>query len=264
VSRIDFSGRLVVVAGASSGLGRDIARALAYGEGADLVIAARRRERLEELKAEIESRCPSRVSVVPVDLSKGDGPQTLFREATARGEVFALVNSIGVTFYGKTLESPIESCEEMIAVNFAAVVKASMLFLGYFLERGSGALLTITSASAFFPVPYQNLYTATKHALQAFMEGLAFEYRGSGVVLSTFAPGGIATEMIARAGIHRKIPAEHPFFMDPAKAARKAVASFKKGKLLTVPEPILKLALFLVRFVPRAAVAPLASRIFEP
>jgi short-subunit dehydrogenase len=264
VKRIDFAGKLVVVAGASSGLGREIARVLACQEGADLVIAARRRDRLEGLKAEIEERCASRVHIVAVDLAQSDGARILFEEAVSKGEVFALVNSIGVTFWGKTLEAPIEDCEAMIAVNLSAVVKTSMLFLGYLLSRGRGALLTVTSASAFFTVPYQNLYVSIKHALQAFVEGLAVEYGKSGIVFSTFAPGGIATEMIERAGIHRKIPRESVLFMDAGKAARKAVSSFKRGKLISVPEPFLKLALFLVRLVPRASVGPFASRIFRP
>ncbi len=261
---IDFAGKLVVVTGASSGLGREIARCLALREGADLVIAARRRERLEALKAELESQCASRVHVVAVDLGTTDGPETLFREATAIGEVFALVNSTGITYWGRSLDAPMETTLRIVAVNQVAVMKTALLFLPAFVQRGSGAILSVTSAAAFAPLPYQNVYAATKHAVQSFMEGLAREYRGTGVSFSTFAPGGMATEMLVLAGTVAKHPMTSPFNMDPAVAARKAVAAFKKRKLRTVPGLLNKMGMFLFRFAPRGFISWALARDFAP
>ena len=264
MKRLDFNGKLVVVTGASSGLGREIARTLAYREKANVVVAARRRERLEELKAEIESRCASRVFVVPVDLGAPAGPDTLFREATAFGEVDALVNCAGVTFYGKTLDASLEQDERIVAVNLAAGMKATMLFLRRFLERGTGAILTITSVSAFVPTPYQNVYSATKHGIQAFMEGLAREYRAQGVTFATFAPGGMATEMFTLSGLDRKFGKDTPFNMDAERAARKALEAFKKGSLCSVQGLLYKVAVFLARRAPRRLVAWAVERIYAP
>ncbi len=261
---LDFNGKLVVVTGASSGLGREIARALALRERANVVVAARRCQRLEELKAQIESRCASRVYVVPVDLSAPAGPDTLFREANAFGEVYALVNCAGVTFYGKTLEASPEQNQRMVAVNLAAGMKATLLFLRTFLERGTGAILTVTSVSAFVPTPYQNVYSATKHGIQAFMEGLAREYRGQGVTFSTFAPGGMATEMLTLSGLDRKFGKDAPFNMDVERAARKALASFKKGSLCSVQGLLYKIVVFLARHAPRRLVAWAVERIYAP
>ncbi|HTO21851.1 MAG TPA: SDR family NAD(P)-dependent oxidoreductase, partial [Spirochaetia bacterium] len=126
---LDLAGKLVVVTGASSGLGREIARALAVDEKADVVVAARRRDRLESLKTEIESRCPSRVHVLTVDLESPDGPQALFDGATAVGEVFALVNCAGVTFYGRTLDAPADTTRRILAVDQLAVMQVTLLFL---------------------------------------------------------------------------------------------------------------------------------------
>jgi hypothetical protein len=261
---LDFSGKLVVVTGASSGLGREIARNLALKERAHVVAAARRRDRLEELKAETEARCASRIHVLSVDLGSPAGAQTLFREATAIGEVYALVNCAGLTYYGRTLDASMEEYEKIIAVNFLSEMRASMLFLRYFLDRGRGALLTVTSVTAFVPTPYQNVYAATKHGMQTFMEGLAVEYRGKGVAICTFVPGGMATEMITNSGLDRKIGTADRVYMDPARAARKALASFKKARKRAIPGLMYKTVVFLVRLLPRATVAWVVEKIYSP
>ena len=261
---IDFTGKLVVVTGASSGLGREIARALALREGADIVIAARRRNRLEALKTELESQSRSRVHVVVVDLGTPEGPETLFTQASAVGEVFGLVNCAGITHYGRSLDASLEKSLQIVAVNQVAVMKLTILFLGAFLKRGSGAILTITSVAAFVPTPFQNIYSSTKHAIRSFTAGLAREYRGKGVSFSMCAPGGMATEMITLSGMDRKHGMSSPFNMNPAVAARKALRTFKKRKLYSVPGIIYKTVMFLFRLAPRKVISWALSKVYEP
>jgi uncharacterized protein len=252
MKKLDFRGKRVVVTGASSGLGREIARSLAFDEKvSEIIVAARRRERLEELKAEIEARSATRVRVLGVDLESPDGARTLFRESTADGDVFALMNCAGITFYGETLDAPFEKYRQIIAVNQAASMEAIMLFLRHFLERGAGAILAVTSMAAFIPLPYQNVYAATKHALQSFVEALSREYRGRGVTFSTLAPGGLSTEMLALAGTDRKYGMDSPVNMKPAVAARKAIAAVKRGRLCTVPGVGQKLVALVFKRAPK-------------
>ena len=261
---LEFAGKLVVVTGASSGLGREIALALAVREKADVVIAARRRDRLESLKAEIQSHASSRVHVVPVDLEAPAGPQALFDGARAAGDVFALVNCAGVTFYGRTLDAPADTVRRILAVNEVAVMQTTMLFLREFLERGAGAVLTVTSLYGLVPGPYQNVYAAAKHAVQTFMEGLAGEYRGRGVTISTFAAGSMATEMIRHAGLDRHHAAHSSVFLDPARAARAAISSFKRGRLILVHGVLYKTAALLARVTSRRFGVWLSERIMRP
>ena len=259
----DFRGKLFVVTGASSGLGREIARVLAIREGARVILAARRADRLEQLAAEIGSAGGSRVHVIPVDLSAPTSAQTLFGKATALGEVYGLVNCAGITFYGRTLDAPMEKIDEILSVNLLVEMKTTLLFLGSFLKQGAGAILTVTSASAFMPLPFQNVYAATKHGMQAFMEGLAQEYRDRGVRFCTFAPGGMATEMIRSSGTDKKF--KSPIInMDPAKAARLAVAALRKGKMLSVPGLLYKTIVFLARRAPRRFLAWAARKTYTP
>jgi short-subunit dehydrogenase len=261
---LDFNGRLVVVTGASSGLGREIARALALREGADVILAARRRDRLESLKAEIESRSGTHAHVISIDLGEAEGPRTLFQEATALGTVAALVNCAGVTFYGRTLDAPMEECLRIIAVNQIATMQATMLFLRYFLDRSAGGILAVTSVTGLVPTPYQNVYSATKHAVQAFMEGLSREYRGMGVRICTFAAGSMATEMIMKAGLDRRFRTGSPVHLNLVKTARHAVSSFKRGKLFSVPGILYKIAVALCRLAPRRLILWAMDRIYAP
>ncbi len=261
---LDFTGKLVVVTGASSGLGREIALSLAFDEGAHVVLAARRRDRLEELKAQIESRCTSRAHVLQVDLADPLAAETLFKCSTAIGGVGAVVNCAGVTFYGRTLDAPADTWRRIIAVNQLAIMSTALLFLPYFLERGSGGILTVTSVYGLIPGPYQNVYAASKHAVQTFMEGLAGEYRGRGVTISTFAAGSMATEMIRQAGLDHRHGANSPVFLDPSRTARAAIASFKKGRIIAVPGALYKFVLFLARVTSRRFGVWLAERVMRP
>jgi short-subunit dehydrogenase len=261
---MDFTGRLVVVTGASSGLGREIALCLALREGANVVVAARRRDRLEALKAEIESRSSSHAHVIVLDLGDGEAPQRLFQEATAQGPVTALVNCAGITFYGRTLDASMAECLRIIAVNQVATMQATMLFLKYFLDRGSGAILAVTSVSGLVPTPYQNVYSASKHAVQTFMEGLSREYKGRGVSLCTFAAGSMATEMITKSGLDRRYATGSPVYLNLVKTARYALSSFKKGKLFCVPGLLYKTVVVLARLAPRRLLLWAVERFFTP
>jgi uncharacterized protein len=263
MKKIDFKGKLVVVTGASSGIGREIAKHLAMREGADLLIAARRRDHLEVLKKEIEDGSESRVHTLSLDLGSPDAPQALFREATSLGTVFGLVNCAGATFYGKTFEAPPEKYEQIVALNFVSAMKTSMLFVSYFLERAEGALLNVTSSGGLVPCPYQNVYGATKHAIQQFTEVLAWEYRGRGVAICTFAPAGVDTEMTAADWLRKRRVGSKSFLMPADKAARIAVRAFKRRKLLMVPGVGNRVGLLLTRFLPRRTVAAMLGRAFE-
>jgi short-subunit dehydrogenase len=262
--RLDFTGRLVVVTGASSGLGREIALALALREKADVVIAARRRDRLEALKVEIESRSGSHAHVIAIDLGDAGAPQTLFREATARGQVAALVNCAGITYYGRTLDASMAECLRIVTVNQLATMETTLLFLRYFLDRSSGAILAVTSVSGVVPTPFQTVYSASKHAVQVFMEGLSREYRGRGVSICTFAAGSMATEMITKSGLDRRYGTGSPVYLNLVKSARYAVSSLKKGKLFSVPGVMYKIAVVLARLAPRWFLLWAVERFYTP
>jgi len=253
-----------MITGASSGLGLEIARILAKDEHANLVITARRTERLEQLKQELEKQTQIQVKIIPADLGNPDDVTRLFDQAIQGREIFALINNAGVTYYGKSQVDQLPTFDTIIQVNLSALVHLTLRFLDYFQQRGEGAILNITSEAAFVPIPYQNVYAASKHAAQAFTEGLIMEYKDSPVMISSFAPGGIATEMLSKSGLDKKHSADSPFNMKADKVARLAVCSFKRKKYLTVPGIINKATLFFNRFFSRKFLTRAAEKIYHP
>lgn len=262
-----FENKWVLITGASSGLGREIARYMAKHERAHLVIAARRKERLEALKQEIESKGDTRVEVLETDLSIREDVDRLFEKATAIADIYGVINNAGITVYKVTEEADLDTYEKIVNVNQMAPIRITLKFLTYFLEKGEGAILNVTSETGLLPVPYQNAYSASKHAIQAFTEGLYMEYRRyrkKGIFISSFAPGGIITEMIINAGLGEKIKTESIFNMKAEVVARKAVKTFKKKKFLSVPGVLNKATVFVARFMSRKALAGFSEIIYRP
>lgn len=262
--KIRFAGRWVLVTGASGGLGREIALVLAEQEEANLIVASRRIEKLEQLKREIEGSTKSQVVVIQADLSQSEDVDMLFERSTSVGDVFALVNNAGLTFYGKTVINRWPDHEKIFRVNLLATMKLSLKFLAYFQEKGRGAILNISSQGAFVSIPFQSVYSATKSAVQTFSEGLREENRGSGVIICTYAPGGIDTEMLSTSGIKQNVPDSGIFTMTPRLAAVKAIRALKRGKALTIPGLVNKLIYCLVRHFPRRLVVRITGWIYRP
>jgi len=264
MSRLSFENKTVVITGAASGLGRALAKRMAAIEKAHLVVADCRADRLETLKREIEAAYPAKVRTVTVDLGSADGAKILFENATAGEDVYALINNAGLSFYGKTLDRPFSDYRELIQVNCLTVFETTAVFLKYFLEKGEGAILNVTSLGGLIALPYQNVYSATKHAAQAFTESLRAEYGGKRIVICTYAPGGIATEMITRSGLDRHFRMDSRLLMRPERAAELAVRAFKRKKLICVPGALNKLTLVVHRLTTKKHALRTARRIYEP
>jgi uncharacterized protein len=273
-------GMLVIVTGASSGLGRAIAARLASHEGADLIIAARRRERLESLALEI-TRCGRRAWVCDVDLGTPEGPAALmeYARAVAADEgrpLFGLVNNAGVTWYGAFSDMDGETLRSVLELNVVATIDLTRRFIESVRDenrvapsvRPAAAILTITSLAAFVPVPYQAVYAASKHAIHAFSESLAFELReqrrrgGADIAVTAFAAGGIATEMIERSGLDRRFA--HSRMLVPAeRVAAEAIDAWKRERRSRVGGFANRVVALAGRVLPWGIVGRLAERMYR-
>lgn len=261
---MDFAGRLFIVTGASSGLGRAMAERLAVVCGADVVVAARREDRLNTLAEHITACCGSRVLVVPVDLADPKGPEYLWERARSMGTIFGLVNNAGVTHYGPAINSSWDSNQDLLYTDLRAVIRLTLLCARGMVERGEGAILNVTSLAAFLPVPYQSVYAASKRGVFGFTESLAREVRGAGVVMTSLAPGGIATEMITRAGLDVSM-GRHSWILMPAeRVAKIGIRAWRRGRGLCVPGWLNRALVSVAPFVPRALVAGISERLYRP
>ena len=227
-------GETVLITGASSGIGRELARLFA-GDGADLVLIARSEDRLRELAGELAAEYGVTAQIVPADLSQPGSPDQIVETlAQQQIDVDVLVNNAGFGARGPVAGIGVARQLEMIEVNVAALTRLTALLLPRMLERRRGAILNVASTAAFKPGPNSAVYYATKAYVLSFTEALAEEVRGSGVRVSCLAPGPTDTGFAAQAGAG----AARLFrrgVMDAGRVARAGHDGLRRGKTLVIP-----------------------------
>ncbi len=257
---IDHRGTTALVTGASSGIGSEFARQLA-ARGADVVLVARRADRLESLAAELREAHGITAHVVPADLSEPRPGAALARRLAARGiEVDTLVANAGFGTYGVFAEEDGARLADEIAVNVAAVVDLAHAFYPGMLVRGRGALVTVASTAAYQPVPRMAVYGATKAFVLSFTEALWFEARRSGLRVLALSPGATESEFFDiadngdRFGTRRQSAAE-------VVALAMRVLDRRRGPASVVSGTGNRLASLVARLAPRRLVIAGAGRI---
>lgn len=197
-------GGVALVTGASSGIGEVFARRIA-GEGMDLVLVARRADRLEALAAELKESCGVEAHVIAADLAELDCARKIKAEVQERGlEVGMLVNNAGFGTHGLFHELPVEPETRMVDVNCRAPVALTSAFAPAMVERGRGALIFLSSLAGYQPTPFYATYGATKAFNLMFGEGLWAELKPLGVDVLVLSPGFTRTDFQKTAGVEPK------------------------------------------------------------
>jgi short-subunit dehydrogenase len=209
---MDIRGKVVIITGASSGIGEATARQFG-GEGAKVVLAARRVERLEALAQEIGGMdTGAETLVVEADLSKLEDIQRLVNETLERfGRIDVLVNNAG---FGRLnwLEKldPLKDIQAQFDVNVMGVVQTTRQALPVMIAQRSGHIINMCSMAGLVATPTYTIYAACKHAVHGFSEALRREVKPWGIDVSMIYPGGVVTEFASHAGIQRKTKASTP------------------------------------------------------
>ena len=236
-----------LITGASSGIGRGIARRLAK-MGIRVIISGRNTEKLEELRNELGAK---RVKIITADVSRKDECFRLYKEASAYG-VDILVNNAGFGLFGKFTDTELERELEMIDVNISAVHILTKLFLKDFSARGKGYILNVASSAGFMPGPLMSTYYATKNYVVRLTEALREELRsqGSKVYIGAFCPGPVDTGFNNTAGVKFALKG-----ISEEYAAECAVKGMFARKALIVPTVKMKAAVIGSHFVPDTVLA---------
>jgi short-subunit dehydrogenase len=202
-----WRGKWALVTGASSGIGSALAEELASG-GAHLVLTARRRQRLTQLRKRLRTAHSVQVEVVAADLDQPDAPEKIFAFTNKRGiQVDLLVNNAGVGSYGEFRASDRPRELGIVQVNCSAVVHLTHLYLPGMVERRSGDILIVASTGAYQGVPYMATYAASKAFDLLFAEALAEEVKRYGVRVCALCPGPTVSEFQKVAGVPEQMAA---------------------------------------------------------
>jgi len=248
-----------LITGASSGIGSELARLFA-ADGSDVVLVARREERLVDLATAIEADHDVSATVIPQDLATRDGPGELVEAVADRGiDVHTLVNNAGFGNYGSFDDTDLETETTMIDLNVTAVTALTKLFVGPMLDRGDGAVLNVASMAGMAPTPKQAVYSSTKAYVLSFSEALAHEFHDRGVDVTALCPGPVATEFFERGDLDESGIEDNPQ-LDPATVARAGYDGLRAGKRVVVPSRRMRFLAQLKRVLPRRRVVELAER----
>jgi hypothetical protein len=198
------AGITALITGASAGIGLEIAK-LHASQGGELVLVARRKDRLESIKADLEEKYKVKVTIISKDLSKRESPKEIYAELKKQKiTVDYLINNAGFSQQGYFHEIDWNIQESMIMVNVMSMVELAYLILPEMVARKSGRILNVASSAAFAPGgPLQTIYFATKSFLVSFSQGLAGELEGSGVTSTVLCPGATATEFEKVSGLDK-------------------------------------------------------------
>ena len=251
-------GHTALLTGASAGIGRELAK-LAAQDKRDLVLVARRRDRLEEIAAELRAAHGVTVMVIAADLGQPAAPQAIFAQVRAAGiELECLMNNAGFGSGGPFAETDRSRQLEMIEVNVRALVELTHLCLPGMLARKRGQILNVASIAGFVPGPYMATYYASKAFVLSFTEALATELRGTGVTATASCPGPTATEFGEVAG-NARTKLFRRGVADAAGVAKHAYRSMLAGRVVAIPGLMNKLLAQSVRVAPRASVRSIAA-----
>jgi short-subunit dehydrogenase len=251
-------GKYAVVTGASSGIGTDFARVLAE-RGCNLVLVARREDRLRALQQELSAAHNVQAQVIAMSLSAPDAPQALYDRIRGLGiDVDVLINNAGFGLHGNFMDIPWEREHEMLELDIIALVHLTKLFVRDMVARNFGFVLQVSSIGAYQPSPTYATYSAAKSFVLNFGEALNYELRHTNVKVSVLSPGVTASEFLQVAG--QKPTFYQRMTMMPSRTVAAAgINAMLKGKPSKVPGLMNALPVWLLRFTPRRMSAAMAS-----
>jgi len=257
-----FQGKWALVTGASAGIGEALAVELA-ASGANLVLTARRADRLETLAQRLRSEHKIETQVVAADLGDRASPQQLFEATEGHGTaVDVLINNAGFGYYGEFVAGDPNWQRTMVEVNCTAVVDLTRLFLPKMVERRLGWVMIVASTAAYQPVAYMATYAATKAFDRMLAEALAEETKRFGIKVSALCPGPTESEFGQVAGSPaspggRAVQAAEV-------VARRGLEGLVQGKHWVIPSVTNGATVFVQRILPRGFITGAVERAFRP
>jgi hypothetical protein len=247
---------VTVITGASSGIGAALARVFA-DHGHELALVARREPELATLADQIAAGNRKRPLILPIDLARSDAPARISHELIARGlEPAVIVNNAGFGLSGSAVVLDRGEQLAMIDLNVRTLTDMSLRWIES-LTRHRGGILNVASVAGFLSGPNMAVYYATKAYVLAFSEALHVELKPRGVRVTVLAPGPVATEFQARAGLSAKLP--RALTCTPEHVARVGYAGLMRGRRLVVAGLGNKLVAFMPRMLPRGLMLRLVA-----
>jgi short-subunit dehydrogenase len=250
-----YNNKTILITGASSGIGLEFANQL-NELGAKLILTARSEDKLNKLAENYQSAV-----VISGDLSDKSFPAQLYNMIQSKGlDVDILINNAGFGSIGKLLKSDSATYESMLQVNITSLTQLSHLFLSDLVAKGKGGIINVASVAAFQPVPYMNVYSATKAYVKSFSLALHEEYKDKGIVVTAVCPGYTQTNFQNAA---KMSPDAVGIKMLPEDVVRQSLIAHKNGEKLVINGFINKIMAHSNRFLPSAITLAVTGKLMK-
>ena len=254
------NGMWALITGASSGIGRELARIMAK-ENWNLVLTARRESELLALAASLKTEYGASVKVVAADLGEPGAVPALVGVIRSQGlELSALVNNAGFGLFGSFCKTDWKTEGAMIDLNIRALTELTKALLPGMLARGNGRIMNVASTAAFQPGPGMAVYFATKAYALHFSEALAHELKGTGLTVTALCPGGTASGFQAAAAMENSAMVKGKKLPSSREVALFGYRAMMKGKPVAVHGMLNRLMAASIRFAPRRMVTAITAR----
>ncbi len=249
--------KLVVITGASSGIGLSFANKFA-AEGYNLIIVARNKNALQEIAKTISDEKKVRVSVITADLSMDNAADSLWSQLKNE-KIDVFVNNAGFGDLDDVVNADPQKMTSMIALNITTLTRLSQLAAISMKKRGKGSIINLASVLSFFPTPHGAVYGATKAYVLSFSESLAEELKGTGVYVTAVCPGATNTNFAAQANMQNldMMNGKLPTGDDVAEYGYNA---FMKHKVVAIHGSRTRMIAFAARILPRATMRSISAK----
>jgi short-subunit dehydrogenase len=252
-----------LITGASGGIGLELAREFAKHK-IDVVLVARKAEKLKVLAEELSSAWGIKAIVMAKDLSKPESADELFKEVKQAGlEIGYLVNNAGLPDYGFFSKSDMNKDEDMINVNILSLTKLCRLVLPEMISRKQGKILNLASIAAFQPGPLMAVYYATKSYVLLFSEAIKNELKGTGVTVTALCPGPTQSGFQDAANMQESKLVKGKNLPKAAEVAAYGYRSMMKGKSVAIPGFLNWILVSSGRFAPRDIVTMISRKLAD-
>ena len=250
-ARNKFEGKIVLVTGASSGIGRQVSLDFSGHGAQSIILVARSRSKLEDLEKIISRKFNIKTIIYPCDVSKKSEVEQMGREILDKcGHVDILVNNAGFGVYGKVQNQSIEQIESVTFTNYLGVVYCTKVFLDSMIARKSGHIVNLASVAASFGVAGLSAYCASKYAVLGFSESLSQELHGTGVGLTVVSPMGVKTNFFNNSSFGGRIPYYNGFMLKTNTVSNAVLAAANSHRLEIIVPFYMRAGVWLKHTIP--------------
>jgi short-subunit dehydrogenase len=247
--RRKFDGKIILITGASSGIGRQAAIDFANNGAMAIILVGRSESRLTDVAALINSKCETMVYIC--DISNKTEVIKLGRDVMHRfGRVDVLVNNAGFGFFGKVQDQSIEQIESVTATNYYGMIYCTKVFLDSMLYKQSGHIINVASVAASFGVPGLAAYCGSKYAMLGFSESLYHELHGTGVGITVVSPIAVKTNFFNNESFGGKMPNYTGYALPPKTVSNAIMRAANSPRLEIIVPLFIRVGVWLKQTLP--------------